>query len=288
MEKAILQTLIYADIFDYPLKAWEIHKWLIKKKASLSEVEKGLRRLTRRAQILERDGYYVLKGRSSLFHRRLEKVSSSQQYLRDAVFICKIMKIIPWIRLIGISGNLAMENAGEKDDIDLFVITKKNRLWLSRFCILVILGLLERRRTKGVGKLQAAGKFCLNLLLEEDQLEQERKDLYIAHEVLQMRVLWERKSTYESFLLSNEWVFRFLPNWISVRPLGKVSKVKKEQSQSALFSNVEQILRFLQLRYMGMPTKQERVGQVAVYFHPEDMQPKVLKEFERRCKKYIK
>src|SRR5262245_34090416 len=48
MESAILKTLIYADIFDYPLKAWEIHKWLIsKKKCELSEVEESLRRLVK-------------------------------------------------------------------------------------------------------------------------------------------------------------------------------------------------------------------------------------------------
>lgn len=287
MEKAILQTLIYADIFEFPLKAWEIHKWLIKKKASLPEVEKGLRRLLKRGAILEKDGMYVLRGKGRLFKKRLDKIGPSQRYLHDAEMICKIMKIVPWIKLIGISGNLAMENAEEKDDIDLFVITKKNRLWLSRFFSLVILALLERRRTKGDTRTSAAGKFCLNLLLEEDQLEQERKDLYIAHEVLQMRVLWDRSNTYEQFLLSNEWVFGFLPNWISVKPLKKQSKEKKNTRVSNLFSLFERFLRFLQLRYMGIPEKQERVGVVAVYFHPEDMQPKVLKEFEIRCKKYL-
>ena len=287
MDRAILRTLIYADIFDYALKAWEIHKWLIGKKATLPEVEQGLQRLLHRRKIVEKNGYFVLMGRIRLVRKRIDRQSISLRYLKDAELICKVFKLIPWIQLVGISGNLAMENAEKTDDIDLFVITQKKRLWLSRLCILLVLSLLERRRKKSDTRTQAAGKFCLNLLLESDQLIQERKNLYIAHEVLQMKVLWERNRSYDSFLLGNEWVFRFLPNWVSSRSLVVKKNVAQKENPSRFFSGLENIVRFLQLRYMGLPQKLERVGTVAVYFHPDDNQPRVLKEFEKRSKQVL-
>ncbi len=38
--KAVFRTLVYADIFDYPLKLEEIGKWTIKVKSQKSKVKK--------------------------------------------------------------------------------------------------------------------------------------------------------------------------------------------------------------------------------------------------------
>lgn len=287
MEKAILQTLIYADIFDYPLKAWEIHKWLIGSKCDLPDVEKGLKRLLVKKRIIERYGYFILPGKSKNIRKRIDKERTSQEHMHSARWIVRLFKLVPWIQLVGISGNLAMDNADEYDDIDLFVITQKKRLWISRLSILFILSLLEKRRRRSDSRKSAAGKFCLNLLLEEDQLEQTRKDLYIAHEVLQMRPIWERNNIYSIFLNQNSWAFDYLSNWLTGFQ-GYSGTKKKNSSGFKLTDLIETVVSFLQLRYMGVPKSAERVSAMAVYFHPDDMQPKVLSEYAKRIKKYIK
>ena len=282
-----MKTLIYADIFDYPLKAWEIHKWLISaKKCELPAVEIGLRKLIRRGVVIEKGGYYALSGRVRIFKKREERITPSQKFLHEAKIICSLFRVIPWIKLVGISGNLAMENASEEDDIDLFVITEKNRLWISRLLILFILALLEKRRTKRDSRKKAAGKFCLNLLLEKDQLSQNNKDLYISHEVLQMKPLWERENTYGLFLEANEWVFGFLANWLST-PFNGDRVVLRGNRGVRILDGIESFVRFFQLRYMGIPKKAEQVSLHSVYFHPEDNRERVLKEYEKRCRKYL-
>ncbi len=286
MEKAILETLIYADIFDYPLKAWEIHKWLIKKKCDLPAVEKGLVRLLKKKKIIQRKGFYVLKGRGSLVDLRIGRKTPSDEYLRSARLISHLFKLVPWIRLVGISGDLSMENASADSDIDLFIITQKNRLWLSRLSVLFILSLLEKRRRKGDSKKSAAGKFCLTLLIEEDQLEQKRKDLYTAHEVLQMRPIWDRNKMYTAFLQQNAWAFSYMPNWLTGLLQDSKSSSPFDQG-SRIVGWIESGVSILQRRYMGISRKAERISSVAVYFHPEDMQPKVLAEFEKRCRKFF-
>lgn len=214
MEKAILKTLIYSDIFEFPLTLYEIHKWLIGKKVDLRQVEKALKDLNQKSKVKSQKGFFFLKNRSGIVEKRLRRQKQSLIYIRKASFISKILKVIPWIKLIGISGGLAMANTGKKDDIDLILITSKNRLWISRLLVLIVLSLLGQRRRVDHTQRQAAGKICCNLLMDENNLSQKRKDIYTAHEVLQMKVLWQRDGIYQKYLSENSWVFKYLPNWI--------------------------------------------------------------------------
>ncbi len=305
MEKAILRTLIYADIFDFPMKAWEIHKWLIGRRASLVELEKMLKKLTKDKRLRIKDGYYFLWGKRDLREIRGVREVESKKYLRRARWIGWILKLVPWVILVGVSGNLAMENGERADDIDLFVITKRNRLWLSRLWVLGVLGLLGIRRVREDTRESSAGKFCVNLILDEDYLVQ-KKDLYVAHEILQMRVLWQRQNIYQRFLEENDWVFKFLPNWVgSKEPLawGPASLVSRRMSSlryhsvagmrrepsslSPLGNTLEVIVAWLQRRYMGGVSGKERVSRSALYLHPEDYSEQILNAYSKRVKKLV-
>src|SRR3989344_4633118 len=152
MDKAILKTLAYADIFDYPLKINEIHKWLIGRKANLRQAEKVLSKLSKKGKVKSKKEYYFLARREEIVKRRLQNEKISKIYFRKAKIIAQILKVIPWIKLVGVSGGLAMNNVLRKDDIDLFVITAKNRLWITRLLSLGLLSLTGRRRLFGASK----------------------------------------------------------------------------------------------------------------------------------------
>lgn len=288
MEKAVLKTLSYADIFDYPLKAWEIHKWLVGRKVSLHQIEKVLRRKNLELRIKHQDGYYFLKNRKGLVKKRLERERQSKRLLRQASWVGEILKIIPSVKLVGISGNLSMENATRVDDIDFFIITKKGRLWISRLITLLILNLLGKRRQRGEKKV--SGKVCVNILVEEDQLEQKNKDLYTAHEILQLRVLWQRQEVYTKFLEENNWAFKFLPNWTASVKVKSSNKKKDKNHQgyysSSLIDGLEYLAKLLQLRYMGSPSGKERVSSGALYFHPRDYREEILKKYRFTLDKF--
>lgn len=290
MEKAILKTLIYGDIFDYPLKAWEIHKWLIGKKASLQQVEKGLRNLNNESSIKHQAGYYFLPRRIQLVTKRKLKQKQSDKYLKQARVVARIFKIIPWVKLVGVSGSLAMQNAGKLDDIDLFVITDKNRLFLSRILMLGILNLLGKRRKPRQTKRQTSGKICINLLLEEDSLAQTNKDIYLAHEILQMRPLWQKDGIYSKYLADNEWAFKFLPNWTStVDSINyfNFSLGSKSRRHPSLIDFLEKIAKWIQLKYMRTPQGMEKISNNALYFHPQDCRPQVLELYDKKIKQFI-
>lgn len=284
MEKAILKTLIYYDIFGFPLKAWEIHKWLIGRSASLKQIEKTLNKLGQGKSIKYYGGYYSLSRRKGLIKARLEKEQISKQHLLIARLVSSLFRLIPWIKLVGVSGSLAMMGSLKRDDIDLFIVTSEKRIWITRLLLIFLTSLTGLRRKRREKRRKANGKICINLILEESDLAQKKKNIYLAHEVLQMKVLWQKDEVYSKFLHDNEWAFKYLPNWkSSVLDKGKGKSVKgKVEFRNGFVDWLEEMAKSFQLRVMGSPDKSERIENGALYFHPEDKGIKILEEYKKR------
>jgi hypothetical protein len=208
-KKAILRTLAYADIFDYPLKEKEIWRFLISAKGcQLEEINQTIKKMP---EIASKESFFFLKGRRKIVGLRKKRARYSQEKKKLARQIVNWLKFIPTIKLIGVTGALAMNNVNKKDDIDLFFITAKNRLWLSRGLIVTVLRLTGRyRRPQRIKDM-----ICPNMFLDESHLTMPRKEqnLFSAHEVCQLRPLWNKDGTYQKFLKANQWVKKYLPNW---------------------------------------------------------------------------
>jgi len=211
LAKAVLCTLAYADIFDYPLKDEEIWRFLIStKKESPASVKRVLLELP---QVSQKENYYFLKAKKDLAALRRKRARLSKKKLKIASKIAGWLKLVPFIKLVALTGALAMENSQKDDDIDFLIVTSKNRLWLTRLLIVLLIELVDSRRRPGDKKFK--DKVCLNMFLTENHLALPKKerDLFSAHEVCQMRILWEKDDTYQKFLKANQWVKRYLPNW---------------------------------------------------------------------------
>lgn len=290
IEKAIIKTLVYSDIFGFPLKGWEVHKWLIGRETNISEVGQGLKRLVKKKRVGEKRGFYYLIGRGGLVNAREKKERVSREFWLKTNMVGRILRLNPWIKLVGVSGGLAMNNVSESDDIDLFIIARRNRVWICRLITLLLLQVIFLRRSKAERGVLAAGKICANLLLDEDRLEQHSNNIYIAHEVLQMRVLWQRGGLYSKFLERNDWVFKNLPNWVGESVSGikyQVLSIKKEESKkSKLGDYLEKLARWGQLKIMKQAKGDERISEGRLYFHPVNQEKAVLAKYRDGLKKY--
>lgn len=189
----MFRTLAYADIFDYPLTREEIYRWLIKGDSFTKAKESPY--------------WNYLPGRAKLVKLRRQRERISRVKLDKFLPIIYRLKIIRWIKLICVTGALAMNNADADDDIDLMIVTAKNRLWLTR--ALVSLLLFSRLRR---GRL-VDNRICINLWLDESAMAIEQQNLYLAHEICQARPIFERENFYDRFLGANLWYKKYLPNW---------------------------------------------------------------------------
>lgn len=285
LSDAVLSTLAYHHIFDYPLTESEIHQYLIGKKASPRQVQKELTKLKAAAKIGERRGYFFLKNRPKIVELRLQRHKYSQEKLKRAGIFASLLKIIPTIKLVAISGALAMQNSRKKDDIDLVLISKENTLWTTRF--LANLVLFPFKRKPQPSRLITNNKACLNVLIDESRLEIEPKNLYLAHEICQMKPLFDRDNTYHRFIKANRWVTKFLPNWRPTVEYGKLNiEYRKSQNPySIIYTPVENFLRSFQLWYMRPKITSEKIGEHQLFFHPQNTQERILKEYQKRLKR---
>ena len=280
LENAVLATLFYSDIFDYPLTLPEIHSNLIFKKTKKSQVKKALVKLFKKRKIFKYRNLYQLKKPENLARLRILRGKIAQNKFKKANFAAKILSFIPTVKLIGVSGALATKNAIKNDDIDFFIITSKGTLFTTRFFSTILLDFLNlRRRPNG---LKISDKICLNMFLSEDNLKITPHDLYLAHEVLQMKPIFERDNTYQRFLKANSWVFKLLPNW-EVNARRQTTNAKRSRPESLVVKllalGVENALKRFQLKYMEKRRTTEVISDTKLFFHPEDVHKRVLKEF---------
>lgn len=280
--KAILDTLLYADIFDYPLRRCELWQYLITKTpVSQSLFEKSLQRLLSEKKIIKKKSYYFLPERATIISLCKKREKTSVKKLQLAQKTVRILSVIPTVELIGISGGAARYNADDADDIDLFIIAKHGALWTTRALVLIFLSVLGRRRknTKNVSNM-----FCVNMLLDEKVLEIKAHDLYTAHEVAQMKPLCNKNNTYEKFLLANKWVSKFLPN--SLDTSIQIDKDVSKSEPQTIFRMLEYMARRLQFFYMRKKITRETISDTLLAFHPRDYKGDILQLYRQRQKKY--
>jgi hypothetical protein len=301
ISETILATLAYHDIFDYPLTSEEIQKYLVEKKATFASVKNGIDQLVRERKVGSLDGYFFLKGRKKIVALRKKRQKYSKTKLKKAFFFAKILKAVPTLKLVAVSGALAMENSHKDDDIDLVLISAKRTIWATRFFANVLL-LAFKRDPKGE---KVSNRACLNVFIDESSLKIQPPNLYLAHEICQMKPLWDREGTYQKFLKANNWVKNFLPNWKptqveSPRPrqatrprpdeIGKRGgQSRKLKVISSLITHnsslVERLLRSFQLWYMRPKITTEKIGDTQLFFHPAGTMDSVLETYRGKLKK---
>jgi len=293
--KAIIRTLSYSDVFDYPLKKQELWKFLnIRTQVNKNSFNKALNQMIREKKIEAKNRYHFLIGRKKIVSERLERERISIGKLEVAKKAANILSFIPTIKLIGISGSLSLKNAQIIDDIDFFIITTHNSLWITRFFVNVLLLLTGYKRS--IQDLHGMNLVCPNLFLSEDNLllSSMRRNLFSAREIAQLYLLLDRDSMYKKFLSANFWVKNYLANVKIPKsqpradpPLAEKISLKKDTWERFLDS-LDKIFYATQFLYMSNRITGEEIRRKAAYFHPQDKGKIILKIYKMRCEKYSK
>ncbi len=285
-KKNILKTLLYSDIFDYPLKKEEICYFLISnKKVSIKVIEKNLKKIK---EIGFKKGFYFLKGREKLVNLREKREKNSLIKLKKAKKIAKKLSFIPTIKFIAISGNLALKNSDKKDDIDFFIVTSKNTIWLTRLLTVLKLQTLGIYRKRGDKEVK--DKICTNMFIDEKNLSfsKKRKNLFTAHELMQLFPLIDKENIYQKLLFKNKWVLNYLPNSFNkIKPSNNLLTKNKINKKKSVFLNIlNNVVKVPQILYMRRHKTKEEISNKILAFHPFDHQVYVLKTYQEKLQKY--
>lgn len=235
-----LAAVVYADLFSYPLTVKEAKLWAIRK---------------------TREKY-------------------SQEKFNQATEIISLLKLIPTIEAIFLTGSVAANNAKKNADVDLMIITSSNTAWLTRTVVFIILKILKKFKNP----------FCPNIFLDLNHLEIKNKNLYTAHEVLQAKCLYDKNNINFLWLEKNKWTKEYLPRaYMYHVSCIKYHAPKKFSFPKYIIHNtlyiLPELLAFI-VQYLYQKPKQsnEKLGWGYMFFHPNDLSAKVLKKFEKKFK----
>ncbi|MFH1523004.1 MAG: NUDIX domain-containing protein [Patescibacteria group bacterium] len=279
IEKAIVETIAFFDLFDYPMTAWEIWKYCgvrceflevvktLEKKSHLvaSEATKWLD---------SEDGFCFLKRRNGIIKIRKDRYNYTNKKFKRAIWVTRIFKFIPWIKMIAIGNIIGAHNLKKESDIDLFIITEKRRIWITRlFCVLVT-KLLGLRPKEGCEK----NKICLSFFVSEEGMDLEKLmlgnntpptpslggaisiDIYFIYWLAGLAPIFETDDMYRKFMKANNWLSKYLPNWqpgeINYRrDAGKSLSRFYHDSVDLFIGGLEDSVRKVQLKVMPAELK---------------------------------
>lgn len=264
LNKRNIAGIIYHNVFDYPLTVFEIEKWTIGPLA-LKEVK-----ITGRNNRINKN-----------FTKRILKEKISRQKLLIAKKAAKIIGKIPTVRLVAVTGALAMMNATDESDIDLMIITRVGTLWTTRFLTYLVLSVAGFPLRKPRDTAQK-DKLCLNIWLDETSLAWNIKDrnIYTAHEIAQIIPLVNKFETYQKFLVENKWILGYWPNAVVIEDKisNKKGKEKIYGKVSTIGAFIEKFTFWFQFHYMKKKITREIIIPQRAIFHPNDWGALVLKK----------
>jgi len=283
-KEALLQTIVFFDIFDFVLTREELCDYSLYKKWTLDE----LKNFTNHERfIVDTRRYVYLRGRSLNLKIRKNKEHQALKLIKKAKKYVKFMQMLPFVKMVALCNNLSFYSAEKRSDIDLFIITKKKRLFLARSMVWLYTQLLGVRRHGRKTK----GRFCLTFFVSEESMNLEnlkrKNDIYFIFWLRLMRPLIGQK-TYREFISANKWIRRYFDYKIDQKKhllteskfLQKLQKVLEFPFRGIFGNAIEYLLKKWQV---GRSTKKARklknqngiiISENILKFHNQDMRDK--------------
>jgi hypothetical protein len=300
----ILATICYYDCFDFPLTTFEIWKNLINShqsstishqdqeaQASLKEIIKILDEGKLGKYIEEYQGFYFLRGRKNLVSQRIERNKISIAKIKKLRKYIKILRLVPFVRMVAITGRLAMKNAELKSDWDVLIVLEQGRIWIGRMMATLVLHLVGIRRHTN----KIRDRICLNHFITSASLEIKLQDLFSSHEYTWIRPIFDT-GIFEKFQIRNNWIREYRPNYglAGLFPLGMVAdsqlakNVRKWLEKILDWEFLEKTLKTWQEKKIAKNPKTGMAGSYieasdeALIFLPEPRGPKIYECFQNR------
>ena len=291
LEKAILKTLAFFDVFDYPLTLVEIYKWLYQpdKSYQLFEISQALASPNLEKAIAAEKSFYFLAGRQSLVNARLERYQIAEKKFKIAKKLIFWLRWLVFIEMIAVCNNAAYSNASQKSDVDFFIIVRQGRLWWSRLAVTLLATLLRLRRH---GQ-KTTDRVCLSFYLADSHLNLadislKPVDPYLVYWLATLAPVYDL-DIYQRFIGANRWLTNYLPNFyglalnqrrfVSDRGYLKFSKGFDRLILGGLIGDwLEELARLIQLtrvkKYFGSAINQSDtkvvISQAMLKFHQTD------------------
>jgi hypothetical protein len=196
----VLKTLLYFDAFQYPLTFDEILSF---SQFSKDDIKITLKELIDKKIVFCLNDYYGTTEKIYRIERRDIGNKNAQKILKKAQKVSGFIGQFPFVEAVFVSGSLSKGYFGEGDDIDFFIVTAPNRLWLSRTLLIIY---------KKLFLLNSKKYFCVNYFMSSNALEVKEKNRFTATEFATL-IPMNGNGIYNELQKNNLWVLDYFPNY---------------------------------------------------------------------------
>ena len=321
LQKSILSTVVYYDTLDYPLTSLEIFKYLVNpfhiaglqwgsgsesklfkprelgrfSNITLINIIKILTSQELKKIIDEKNGFYFLRDREDIVKTRIDRQKIADQKWKKVRNIVRWLQAIPYLKMVAVSGSLALNNTKKESDFDLLVVVKNKRIWLTRFIVTLAVQLMGRRRHKKITK----DRICLNHYITDKSLEIKFRSLYNAQTYAHIiPVLETENGMYRKFQHANRWIKDYLVFWPESEIknfktlrinllLEGIAKIGEVFLDNRFGDFLEWLLKKIQKHSIEKdPLTYKKGGRVTIddsqlEFHPDSPERKILDKYNR-------
>ena len=242
LREAIIRTVCYFDLFDFPLSRAEIRDRLYGSDAGAHEVDAAVATLLGSKILKEENDFISLSDRDGLSAVRAERKIFSDRKWKRARTWARIFAALPDVELVGVGNTLAYDTAKDGSDIDFFIVTAPGAVWRTRFFCATVAALFDLRPKANDNR----DKLCLSFFATSEALDMSRfschcdertnerplgmletsrgnlagdapkVDIYMYYWTRQMTPLAGKPSAFELFRIANRGASRQL-SWASAR-----------------------------------------------------------------------
>jgi len=308
---SIIDTLAWFDIFDTPLTKEEVYTWLwngswgLGTREELYDVLSGMRE---RGQLGYEHGFYCLPGRESLVAKRQLATPVIDKKMDIAKRAVQKLRWVPFLRAVFVCNTVASASADECSDIDVFVVIRDGRLWLTRLFVTLTLTLFRFRRNKK----HVANKICLSFFVTDSHLNLSdvtlgEPDIYLMYWIDQLIPVFDPTHVRADIMKQNAWAKQYLPNAFQpyiLHPRWRVeeSRVSKKVKRtleafwgSGYGDLIEKQAKGVQEKKMAMnfgsikdePDSRVVISDTMLKFHENDRRAQFREEWRARVAEFV-
>lgn len=204
----IIIHISYREVFNAAVKVADLKQWLGLNPDEQGAVDTSINSLVEGGHLVHLNGYIARAGCENYILQQAKKSEKAKQIIESGLPLLKKLQGLKFIKFIGVSGSVAADNpvsmieGTEKGhtDLDLYVITASNTMWL--FVFFEHLTEFFRKR------FHKRHFFCFNYVTEENFLEITNKNFFTATEFINLKPLTGdlRK---QKILSNNQWIKKF-------------------------------------------------------------------------------
>jgi len=212
LSEAIVKIVVFFDLFSYPLTSYEMWRYL-SVPVEFEELGPEIKKLIQAGHLDEGQGFYFLPGQEDLINIRKQRYHYTNRKLKIARRAVRLFSLLPTVRFVALSNLIGRHNLRDGSDIDIFIITKANRIWLTRLFCAGLMKILRQRPTPS----KKRDKICLSFYVDEAHLDLSGMttgpdDQYFHFWLAGLYPIYDRGAYHHQLMSDNAWLKDYLPN----------------------------------------------------------------------------